>query len=267
MMTRKEEKAFPEELKEAIAAYKADPGEGTFGDLLCLLWDGIEENVSVPVPAEMDWDRMTIQPRFRPRDDGNKALVALTVPDGERYPQFADVRLRAVVRIMLGTENCSGILLDPDEKTQLFLRKDLFVCAIGAGLGMLEEFEDQQDESDDTIREMQIRRPVDEDAFSQIEDRIRGFKDDPDDFLILDLIDDQDMMFIQAVRCGDEWHVELAFDMSDFDWEYPLILGHDMPLDTALKLLRQLCVDGMSPDDIDLVQNEFHDMGFRGIKK
>ncbi len=82
----------------------------------------------------------------------------------------------------------------------------------------------------------------------------------------IDLIDDQDMLFIQAVRCGDEWHVELAFDMSDFDWEYPLILGHDMPLDTALKLLRQLCVDGASPDDIDLIQNEFRDMGFRGAK-
>ncbi len=259
-------KTFPEALNDAISAYKTDPGEDTFSDLLCLLYDGIEENESIPIPAEMDWDKMMIQASFQPREDGREALIALTVPDGERYPQFADVRLRAIVRIMAGTENCLGILLDPEEDTQLFLRKDLFVCAIGAGLGMLEEFEDQQDESDDTIRQMQIRRPVDEEAFSQIEDRIRGFKEDPDDFLILDLIDDQDMMFIQAVRCGDEWHVELAFDMSDFDWEYPLILGHDMPLDDALKLLRQLCVDGASPDDIALIQNKFRDMGFRGAK-
>lgn len=266
-MEAKKAKAFPEALNDAISAYKTAPGEDTFSDLLCLLYDGIEEDASIPVPAEMDWDKMTIRPSFRPREDGNKALVALTVPNGERFPQFADVRLRAVVRIMLGTENCSGILFDPEEDTQLFLRKDLFVCAIGAGLGMLEEFEDQQDESDDTIREMQIHRPVDEDAFSKIEERIRGFKDDPDDFLILDLTDDKDMLFIQAVRCGDEWHVELAFDMSDFDWEYPLILGHDMPLDDALKLLRQLCVDGASPDDIALIQNEFRDMGFHGTKK
>ncbi len=259
-------KTFSEALNDAISAYKTDPGEDTFSDFLCLLYDGIEENESIPIPAEMDWDKMTIQPSFRSREDGKKALIVLTVPDGERYPQFADVRLRAVVRIMLGTENCSGILLDPDENTQLFLRKDLFVCAIGAGIGMLEEFEDQQYESDDTIRQMQIRRPVDEDAFSQIEDRIRGFKDDPDDFLILDLIDDQDMMFIQAVRCGNECHVELAFDMSDFDLEYPLILGHDILLDDVLKLLRQLCVGGASPDDIGLIQNEFRDMGFRGVK-
>ena len=191
-MEAKKEKAFPEALNDAISAYKTAPGEDTFSDLLCLLYDGIEEDASIPVPAEMDWDKMTIQPSFRPREDGNKALIVLTVPNGERFPQFADVRLRAIVRILLGTENCLGILFDPEEDTQLFLRKDLFVCAIGAGLGMLEEFEDQQEESDDTIRKMQIHRPVDEDAFSKIEESIRGFKDDPDDFLILDLIDDQE---------------------------------------------------------------------------
>ena len=266
-MEAKKEKAFPEALNDAITAFKVAPCEDTFSDLLCLLYDGIEENESIPIPAEMDWDKMTIRPSFRPREDGNKALVALTVPDGERYPQFADVRLRAVVRIMLGTENCSGILLDPDENTQLFLRKDLFVCAIGAGLGMLEDNEDQQDESDDTTRKMQIRRPVDEETFSWIKETICRFRDDPDDFLVLELTDDKDMLFIQAVRCGNECHVELAFDMSDFDWEYPLILGHEMPLDDALKLLRQLCVDGASPDDIALIQNKFRDMGFHGTKE
>ena len=61
MMDRKEEKAFPEVLKETICAYKEDPAEDKFIDLLCLLWDGIEENGSVPVPAEMDWDKMTIR--------------------------------------------------------------------------------------------------------------------------------------------------------------------------------------------------------------
>lgn len=120
MMDRKEEKAFPEVLKETICAYKEDPAEDKFIDLLCLLWDGIEENGSVPVPAEMDWDKMTIRPSFRPREDGREALVALTVPDGERYPYFADVRLRAMVRIMLSMENCAGILFDPEEDTQMF---------------------------------------------------------------------------------------------------------------------------------------------------
>jgi hypothetical protein len=267
MMDRKEEKAFPEVLKETICAYKEDPAEDKFIDLLCLLWDGIEENGSVPVPAEMDWDKMTIRPSFRPREDGREALVALTVPDGERYPYFADVRLRAMVRIMLSMENCAGILFDPEEDTQMFFRKDLFICAIGAVLGILEDNEDQQDESTDTTRKMRIRRPVDEETFSRIEKKICRFRDDPDDFLALELDDDKDMLFIQTVRCGNEYHVELAFDMSDFDWEYPLILGHDMPLDDALKLLRQLCVNGMSPDDIDLVQNEFRDMGFRGTNK
>ena len=68
------------------------------------------------------------------------------------------------------------------------------------------------------------------------------------------------MLFIQAVRCGDKCHVELAFDMSDLEWEHPLILGHEMPLGEALDLLRRLCVDSESPDDIDIIQNEFRHM-------
>ncbi len=66
-------------------------------------------------------------------------------------------------------------------------------------------------------RNMKIRRPIDETVFAQIAERIRTLTDDPDDFLVLDLVEDEaSVLFIQAVRCGDGCHVEVAFDMEDY---------------------------------------------------
>ena len=112
---------------------------------------------------------------------------------------------------------------------------------------------------------MRIRRPIDETVFAQIAERIRTLTEDPDDFLVLDLVEDEaSVLFIQAVRCGDGCHVEVAFDMEDFGWEYPLILGAEMEIPEALGLLHRLCVDGETPDDEDEAWENFRDMGFKG---
>ena len=39
--------------------------------------------------------------------------------------------------------------------------------------------------------------------------------------------------------------------MSDFNLDHPLILGNELPLEQALRLLYRLLVDGESPDDIE----------------
>lgn len=63
-MKYNEENSFEEALHGNILAYKENPSELTYGNLLCRLFDGIEEDVFVPVPADMGWDTMKIQPRF-----------------------------------------------------------------------------------------------------------------------------------------------------------------------------------------------------------
>ena len=257
-------KAFREVLNEELQRYEAHPNESTYSRLLCCIFDGIREDAFVSVPADMDWDLMTVRPRMQNGPDDREHLVVLTDPDGESYPFFVSVRLRALMRFMLNSTNCGGILLNPGEDGEACMRKELLVSAIGAVCGMLEEQSEPEKEEPKKELTMMIRRPIDEDCFSRIRARIESFEDDPDDFLILDLIDDEDLMFLQAVRCGELCHVELAFNMDDFDWDYPLILGHEMPLGEALDLLRRLCVEGASPDEIDVIQNEFRDMGFRG---
>ena len=255
-------KSFPEELNNAILAYRDDPHEGTYCRLLCCVLDGIAEDVSVPIPTDMDFERLSVRPRFQESRQGETGLVALTDPDGEKYPYFVSVKLRAVMRILLKEESCSGILLNPEEDNEVLIRKELLFSAIGAGLGMMEGHRDPEEQNAEDAQTLKIQRPVSEEVFEQIEEKISAFRDDPADFLVLDLIDDEDMLFLQACRCGDLCHLELAFDMSDFNLDHPLILGNELPLEQALRLLYRLLVDGESPDDIAEIQTGFHDMGF-----
>ena len=247
--------SFPEVLNKRILAFKADPCDRTYTGLLCCVFDGIEKDVSVPMPAELDAEDITIRPSFMDSAKGEPALVILSVPDGEMYPCVVNVKLRAAMRVVLDKADCIGIIIDPNTESEVFVSKSLMTSAIGAGLAMLEEGIEKE-----KVRKMKLHRPVDEETFDSIAEQISRFRDDPGDYIILDLIDDKDMLFIQATRSGSDLHVELAFDMSDFEWDHPLILGHEMPLAEALDLLHQLCVDGESPDDIDVVYNEFHYM-------
>ena len=253
-------KSFPEELNDAILAYRDDPHEDSYCRLLCCVLDGIALDVSIPIPADMDFERRAVRPRFQESRQGETGLVALTDPDGEKYPYFANVKLRAVLRILLNEEKCSGILLNPEECNEVLIRKDLLVSAIGAGLGMLEERRDRENQGEEDEQTEKIQRPISEEAFERIEEKISAFRDDLADYLVLDLIDDMDMLFLKACRRGDLCHVELGFDMSDFEWDHPLVLGHDLPLGEALHLLYRLLVDGESTDDIEEIQR-FRDMG------
>ena len=255
------EKSFPEELDDLIKAFKADPCERSYDRFLFHVLDGIAENVSIPVPADMDVERMTVKPRYYRHGDGTTSLVALSIPDGEKYPCFADVKLRAAVGIVLDDENCRGILLNPGEENEMLIRRQLLVGIIAAGAGMLGVDNNCAEKAADE-RYRSIRRPIGEEDFAQIKEKICSFRDDPEDYLVLDLIEDRDMLFMQACRSENLCHIELAFDMAGFGWEHPLILGNDMRLGEALDLLRRLCVGGESPDDIEEIRSGFHDIGF-----
>ena len=69
-----------------------------------------------------------------------------------------------------------------------------------------------------------------------------------------------EILFIQTIRSGNHLHVEIAFDMSDFDWKHPLLLGADVSEDDAIELLRQLLVEGESTENIPLIMNDFRQM-------
>ena len=138
-MKYNEENSFEEALHGNILAFKENPSELTYGNLLCRLFDGIEEDVFVPVPADMDWDMRKIQPRFHNGPEYGETLVVLTYPDGEKYPFFASVRLRAILNVMLSRDSCSGMLINPGESSQVFIKKELLIGAMDAMMALLED--------------------------------------------------------------------------------------------------------------------------------
>ena len=171
--------------------------------------------MGAPVPADMDWDAIMVKPRFFSEAHAEKSLVILTEPDGEEYPFFAEVKLRAVLSIMINDDNCGGIIINPESDKQVFVMKGVFLNAMSAALSLLNDRDEEQAKNNE--KEVTIRRPINKESFDRVSDKIRSFQDDPEDYLILNLEEDaDDMLFIQAVRCGDKCHVELAFDMSDF---------------------------------------------------
>ncbi len=256
-MEENEERVFPERLNDEIRAFKANRNTITFCSLLCCILDGLTENADVPVPGEMDWDTMVFRPEYLTDEDENETLVILSIPDGTKNPFLANVRLRAVMRAMLNNERCDGFVIDPDNDGGVLIYKELIVSALSAALAMLNDGGGRRD-----TRRMKLRRPADEEKFEEIKEKLLSLRDDPEDYFVIDLVDDEEMMFLQAVRSGDELHVELGFDMSDFEWDHPLILGHEMEPGEALELLRRILVEKTPVDEIDVVQNRFRNMGF-----
>ena len=251
-----------------IAEYCRAPGLDSLYAVLTVVFGGIEENYSLPAPVELNDEAITVSPLFVSDKDGNEYLVVLTDQDNEKYPVIANVKMRALLRLALSRETCSGIYFNPDTEKEFFIPKKFLQHAVSAGRGMAEDDRRQENDIDAESEEkyQQIQRPISEEEFKLIEDKIKNLRNNPDDFLVLNLKDDPDMLFIQVCRCGDECHVELAFDMSDFGWDYPLILGNELLPGVALLLLYELCVEGKSPDDMEIVQTSFRDMGF-GRKK
>ncbi len=138
-MKYNKENSFEDALNSDIMAFKANPGELTYGKLLCRIFDGIEEDVFVPVPADMDLDTMKLRPRFHNGPEYGETLAVLTCPDGEKYPFFASVRLRAILNVMLNRESCSGLLINPDESSQIYIMKDVMIGAMDAMMALLED--------------------------------------------------------------------------------------------------------------------------------
>lgn len=52
-------------------------------------------------------------------------------------------------------------------------------------------------------------------------------------------------------------HVEIDYDMSGFNWKYPLVLAGNVSVREAAELLRQLLLELVESGDIGLVFNHF----------
>ena len=134
-----EKKYYAEELDEVIREYSGDPDALGLFSVLCGVFEGIEQNYSLPCPAEMDLENGQIKPMFLKKKDGKEHLVVLTSLNGEEYPTVADVKLRSLIRLVFSTESCEGIIFNPFEDHKLFVPKQFLAYALAAGYRMAED--------------------------------------------------------------------------------------------------------------------------------
>ena len=134
-----EKKNYVEEMDEVIRRYSGDPDAMGLYSVLCGVFEGIEQNYSLPCPAEMNLENGQIRPMFLKKKDGKEHLAVLTNLDGEEYPAVADVKIRSLIRLVFNTESCEGIIINPFEEHKFFVPKQFLAYALAAGYRMAED--------------------------------------------------------------------------------------------------------------------------------
>ena len=111
----------------------------------------------------------------------------------------------------------------------------------------------------DSEHELICERPISEQQFADIAQRIRSFEEKRDDFLKISFLHEKDTLFAQVLRSDEGRHLSFGIDMSEWSWDEPLVLGSSMPTEAAIEMLRKVCVEGEEPDDLKEIE-EFRRM-------
>ena len=251
-------------MDEAIRDYQTE--SITFEGILETFFNGIKDNRNIKVPYDIDVEKQEAAPAVIEFEDGTVALLVLTNMSEDMEAYAVPTSLRSLVKEMGRKENCDGIIFNPGSDDIFFSRR-LIESALSAGYQIaMDEIEEEAAvlaaNTDD--REIVVKRPVTEAQFAVIEERIRAFEDNTDDFLKISFLHDEDLLFSQVIRADqpEKRHLSFAYDMEDFGWDEPLVLGGVLPLDKTVEILRKICVDGVEPDSSKIEElNHFRKIG------
>ena len=262
----KESTGFLAELDAAVRNFEDRGDLASYNSLLEIFFTGIRENAMIEIPFDIDLEKIDGAPAAIEYDDGSVTLVILTDMDEETAACAVPFKLRSLVKEMDRRENCDGIIFNPG-RDSLFISRTLIKSAISAGYRVAaDEIEEEAAvmAQNRTEKEIAAKRPMSEDQFAAIEGSIRAFYTKRDDFLKVSFRHDEDLLFFQVFRTGQpgERHLSFGFDMDDFGWDEPLVLGGALPLEKTMEILRKVCVDGIAPEPDKIKELEhFRKMG------
>ena len=129
-----EKKYYVEALDEVIVEYCEHPSPNSLYSVLNGIFEGIEQNYSLPCLAKINDDGDFLI-KFVADDRGRESVAALTRLDGEKNSIIADVKMRSLVRIM-AENDCEGIVLNPGGEHEFTVPKMLLAFALHAGYQM-----------------------------------------------------------------------------------------------------------------------------------
>lgn len=263
------EHPWAKDLDAAVEDFNKTKKTGAYERILSLILNGLEYFVPAVVPAEPgDGDRK-IQVQLVKSGDRSYGVL-LTKPEKE----FEYLATRTFVDVLteLRERNVSGLVINPYEENIVISRYftdsalDVFFAGIQYEREHPKSDDQQKDDAEELSHVVERSRPMAEDEFEEIEDILRNLVHEAtESFLVVDFknyVGDDAVLFMQAKKWGEGYHVEIGFDMSDFDWDHPLILGaDDISFEDTVDLFRRIGMNGEETGDIDLITNQFKKMG------
>ena len=262
------EHPWTKDLDAAVEEFNTTKKTGAYERILSLILNGLEYFVPAVIPAEQGDDGGTMQIQLVRSGDKSYGVI-LTKPEKE----FDNLVTRnfATVLTELRERDISGLVINPYEENIVISRYftdsalDVFFAGIKYEREQLENNDQEDDESADLSHTVERSRPMTEEEFAEIEDILANLKHgEVDSFLVVDFknyVGDDMVLFMQAKKWDEGYHVEIAFDMKDFDWDHPLILGADnVSFEDTVDLFRRIGLNGEETGDIDLITNQFKDM-------
>ena len=227
-----------------------------YNNLLGLVFDGIKDNAVIEVPCELDFENQSGGPAAIEYDDGSESLVILTPLPEDDNAVMLPITLRAYIQELFEKDSYDGILVNPDAEDQ-FIPKTLIKSALVAGYQMAVDVMEEEAAviAGRSEKEIVSKRPITPEEFEAIQDRIKAFENNPDDFLKITLLNDQELCFLQVLRSETGRHLSIGFHMEQFGWDKPLILGKALETEKALEIMYKILVDNKSTDRIKEIQH------------
>ena len=288
---------YGEKLELTADLYERDPGTAWYNRLLCQIFEGIEENRTVPVPMKAvdggKFAMMTCADRDNPESDVYYIVVTDRL-EKKRIPIVAEVKIRALIEEMNSFEEETGrtakMLINPNRSYPITIPASLFRRAMVAAKSWLEDLENEDeddwyDEEEETEEEdntdensedgenpvdgesdsgytvtIDCDRHIPESKMKSIADTLDTMEEAGLNHLILNLteyIGDDYIEQIEVFRTENGYDTRLVINMDDFEWEGPLVLGDEVDRDMALEIIRQLCLEGKESGEIKYVIKHF----------
>lgn len=255
---------FVQEMNEALIAFEYHSTPAEFSRLLGTFLRLIEMKADVIVPAEPEevCGNFRIKSKFIEHADGAKDLVILTKPD-DQYDYFAKRNIFSVLA-EFEDENIRGLVINP-EHDDILIYRDFIVNAANLFAAGIAYCDEQYERA--MFWEITANRPMTNRDFENVEEAIHGLSENVEDSYLLlefnDFIEDDEILFMQTKKFGMGYHIEIAYDMSDYGWDHPLILAaDDVSEEMTVELFGRIGLEGEPSGDIHFVNNNFKDVGF-----
>lgn len=265
-------------LEQTMKEYEEAPGsDKCINNVFSVLLDGLVQDLTVNFAClavkQGDCAPDVVLQKFR---NGNSHEFYYAVITDGSIDTLLPMKLRKAFMKVIEEDRVNGIVIDPDSDYPFLLTRNvvesvsaLYVKGFDAGAKQHPEEMSVDLSTPELPGEhyaVSCPRPCSEscgEALVGLMDALNsGYHVcDTMEVRFQNYVEDDAVDCLRIRRFGNDLcHVELDFDMSDFNWDHPLTLGADLSRNHTEEVIRALCCEGISSGDIPLIYEKFMDL-------